>query len=204
MRGAEPADTGLGGSSLGSAPSQADRPPLPRPWPSRESWPLHPGRKAKWAAAETASASGSTGKLQCRTCPWKCTWPAGLGWASGPPHFPEVSGAANWQYPTTQAFSQAACSCGLSHRTGATAPSPHLQPSSSSSWPLPHVWFPLATRQTLGVALPSGGRPPLGPSSLLPPFPGRLPGSGPSDGGAPSTQRPLLRQGETEAAPCQG
>lgn len=136
----------------------------------------------------------STGKLQYRTyLPLETHVACRPGVRPRTTPFTELGGAANRPYPTTQASSQAACSCGLPHRTGATAPSPHLQPSSSSSWPLPHVWFPLATRQTLGVALPSGGGPPsaLPPSFLCPQA--RLPGSGPSDGGAPSTQRPLPR-----------
>lgn len=142
-------------------------PPPPRPTPGlpRESQPLHSqgkglagrdrGRFGLWLHREAAVQNLPLEMhLAC--------WPG-----VGPGTTPSPRSAV--PHPTTQAFSQAACSCGLSHRTGATAPSPHLQPSSSSSWPLPHVWFPLATRQTLGVALPSGGRPPLGPSSLLPP-----------------------------------
>lgn len=183
MGGAELADKGLGGSSLGSAPSQAD----PWPGPPGSHGPYTPEGKAGPASASVH------GEAAVQNLPLETHVACRPGVRPRTTPFTELGGAANRPYPTTQASSQAACSCGLPHRTGATAPSPHLQPSSSSSWPLPHVWFPLATRQTLGVALPSGGGPPsaLPPSFLCPQA--RMPGSGPSDGGAPSTQRPLPR-----------
>lgn len=159
MGGAEPADKGLGGSSLGSAPSQAD----PWPGPPGSHGPYTPEGKAGPASASVH------GEAAVQNLPLETHVACRPGVRPRTTPFTELGGAANRPYPTTQASSQAACSCGLPHRTGATAPSPHLQPSSSSSWPLPHVWFPLATRQTLGVALPSGSSPPrpfLPPSSV--------------------------------------
>lgn len=57
-------------------------------------------------------------------------------------------------------------------------PAPTLQPSSRSSWPLPHVWFPLATRQALGVTLPHGGQAPPALGGLWARDPGRCQGRG--------------------------
>lgn len=156
-----------------------------------------------WAAP----VSVSTGKLLHRPFPWKCNMPV---WGAPGDHylFPEVRAvllptAANPLQPGLKPDCPTAAR--PSHQASAMAPNPHLQPSSSSSWPLPHVWFPLATRQTLGVALSSDDRPPFGPSSFLPPLPGQLPCFGPSNGAAHSTQHPLpqlrgrLRQCSTRA-----
>lgn len=82
---------------------------------------------------------------------------------------------------------------GPSHPTSAVAPNPHLQPSSSSSWPLPHVWFPLATRQTLGVALSSGGRPPFGRASSFLPSQASCPALAPGTGRHPQPHILSLR-----------
>lgn len=134
-------------------------------------------------SAWTVLAWVSTGKPLYRPFPWKyilirlCG--AGLGVGNPHPHPTGVTAALLLhpllkinRTPSNQATLQP-----LGHpiKLAPWLPAPHLQPSSSSSWPLPHVWFPLATRQILGVTLPGGGWPPLGPSSLPPPLLGSLP-----------------------------
>lgn len=104
------------------------------------------------------------------------TCPCGVGLGPTTPSLLSPTPAVNQLYLLQLAL-QPACpaAAGPSPPTRAVTPNPHLQPSSSSSWPLPHVWFPWATRQTLGVALSSGGRLPLArPPPSSPPRPAAL------------------------------
>lgn len=149
----------------------------------------HLGSGGRPGLPGTAPALVPRGKPLYRPLPWKhIQLPTCLGPGDpapqrsaehGPPPLLNIDHA-----PSRHAAPQPAA--GPSHRPGAVLPAPHLQPSSSSSWPLPHVWFPLATRQTLGVTLPAvAGHPSaLPPPQLQPQEPG---------GTLSSTHPPWLR-----------
>lgn len=195
--GAEPADRGLGGSSLGSAPSQAD----PRA-PQGVTSPTLPGERPGQQGPGPLRPLAAQGSRSTEPAPGNA--PGLLAWGGPRDHpLPEVSGAAP-HHPGHQPGCLQLRAVPPDWRHGSQPPPPAKfkfvlaitsclvsSGNQTDTGRGPPQWWPASPR------------PFLPPSSLLPPSPGRLPGSGPSDGGAPATQRPVP-EGETEAAPCQG